>query len=572
MSKEQGSESAVSRSQFIEEEKVAEEKEAPKRLSRKDFVKGAAAVAGAGALASCAPAATPAPAPTCPPAPECPPAAECAPCPTPWIPETWDKEADVVVVGTGAAALSAAIQAHDGEANVLVLEKAPEEEEGGNSRACGNLVFHPTDVDKAIAYQTALNDLYIVPEDIVAVWAEEMFKNADWMRSLGGDPQVGDYPSMAPEFPGLPGADCVEILVNNPDDPEPSRVWRLLKANVVERGIEVLYETPAKELIQDALTGAILGVIAEQSGERIAIKAKKAVVLACGGYENNQEMGRDYVPNQPYAYPKGTPYNTGDGITMAVAVGADLWHMNSFAGPAYVFKRPDVDYVEYASWPDKSYIYVGADGTRFTAEAAGTHAGKHGKIDFHGQWVPGPTPVPMHLICDEDFVSKGPICKAFTNHMGWNNIIVKTWLWSDDNSVEIEKGWIIKADTIRELAGKIDQSPDVLEETVSTYNQYCAAGEDLEFGRGPATLKPIAVPPYYALPLVPGYTNTQGGPRRNAEAHIVRPDRTPIPRLYSAGELGSVYSFCYQGGGNMGECLAFGRIAGRNAAAEEPWA
>ena len=68
-----------------------------------------------------------------------------------------------------------------------------------------------------------------------------------------------------------------------------------------------------------------------------------------------------------------------------------------------------------------------------------------------------------------------------------------------------------------------------------------------------------------------GTFNTQGGPRRNEKAEIVRPDGTPIPRLYSAGELGSIYSYLYQGTGNLGECLAFGRIAGRNAAGLGAW-
>ena len=65
--------------------------------------------------------------------------------------------------------------------------------------------------------------------------------------------------------------------------------------------------------------------------------------------------------------------------------------------------------------------------------------------------------------------------------------------------------------------------------------------------------------------------NTQGGPRRNAKGQILQPNGSPIPRLYSAGELGSIYSFLYQGGGNIGECMAFGRISGRNAAAERHW-
>ena len=84
-------------------------------------------------------------------------------------------------------------------------------------------------------------------------------------------------------------------------------------------------------------------------------------------------------------------------------------------------------------------------------------------------------------------------------------------------------------------------------------------------------LSPIQQAPFYAVELSPSMLNTQGGPRRNARAQIVRPDGSAIPRLYSAGELGSIYSYLYQGTGNIGECLAFGRIAGRNAAAEQPW-
>src|SRR5207244_10316097 len=84
-------------------------------------------------------------------------------------------------------------------------------------------------------------------------------------------------------------------------------------------------------------------------------------------------------------------------------------------------------------------------------------------------------------------------------------------------------------------------------------------------------LSPVHKAPLYAVELSPSMLNTQGGPRRNARAQIVRSDGSPIPRLYSAGELGSIYSYLYQGAGNIGECLAFGRISGRNAAAEQPW-
>ena len=95
-------------------------------------------------------------------------------------------------------------------------------------------------------------------------------------------------------------------------------------------------------------------------------------------------------------------------------------------------------------------------------------------------------------------------------------------------------------------------------------------GEDADFGRT-LMFDKLGGGPYYAVELSPSMLNTQGGPRRNEKAQIVRPDGTPIPRLYSAGELGSIYSYLYQGTGNIGECLAFGRIAARHVVAEEAW-
>ena len=84
-------------------------------------------------------------------------------------------------------------------------------------------------------------------------------------------------------------------------------------------------------------------------------------------------------------------------------------------------------------------------------------------------------------------------------------------------------------------------------------------------------LNPLVTAPFYAVALSPTMLNTQGGPRRNIKAQIIRPDGSPIPRLYSSGELGSIYSYLYQGTGNIGECFAFGRIAARNAVADSPW-
>ena len=128
--------------------------------------------------------------------------------------------------------------------------------------------------------------------------------------------------------------------------------------------------------------------------------------------------------------------------------------------------------------------------------------------------------------------------------------------WSKDNSKEIEKGWIKKGDTIEALAAAIgeDMDPALLKATVENYNRYCAQKKDPEFDRAPETLLPINKPPYYAINLWPGNCNTLGGPRRNEKAQVLDTDKKPIPRLYSAGELGSIFGGLYGAyGGNGSE-------------------
>jgi len=143
--------------------------------------------------------------------------------------------------------------------------------------------------------------------------------------------------------------------------------------------------------------------------------------------------------------------------------------------------------------------------------------------------------------------------------------------WSADNSAEIDRGWILRGHTLGELAAKMRLSANnKLERSTARYNQFCGEGEDRDFGRLPDTLAPLETPPFYSIRAFPCLLNTQGGPKRDAKAQVLDPWDRPIPRLYAAGELGSIWGFMYQSGGNLGECLAFGRIAGINAASERP--
>jgi succinate dehydrogenase/fumarate reductase flavoprotein subunit len=139
--------------------------------------------------------------------------------------------------------------------------------------------------------------------------------------------------------------------------------------------------------------------------------------------------------------------------------------------------------------------------------------------------------------------------------------------WSKDNRAEISRGWIAEGATPEDLGHKIGVNAETLDNTLREYNRGCERGED-PLGRTKDKLIPLGPGPYFAMKLWPCLLNTQGGPRRNGKAQVLYPDGSPIPRLYSAGELGSLFGFLYQGAGNIAECLAFGRIAGREAARE----
>ncbi len=486
------------------------------------------------------------------------------------IPQNWDVAADVVVVGFGAAGMAAAVTAHDLGAQVVILEKAPEGKEGGNTRVAGQGYLNTSSTDGAIAYLTALCGPFTVPAAMVKVWAEEMCRNNDWLASLGGDPQEHQHPPVGIEFPDLPGADCVHKFHDGPTYGY-SYTWKLFERLVKERPIRILYETPGRRLIQHDITKEILGIEAHHGGKPVLVKARKAVVLTCGGFENNQEMIRNYLPGVPYCYTSGSPYNEGDGITMAMSVGADLWHMNNYAGPSMALKVPEVpttfsmQALHYSKEVPGGVIVVGPDGRRFTDEKFKT---RHGKVPINGRWLPLSTPCPMFMIFDHTHFSAGPLYDKHPSH-GWTQIVEK-YDWSEDNSVELAKGWVKSADSIASLARLVGLDAAALEDSVARWNHAAAAKHDAAFGRS-LMMAPIANGPFYAVELSPSMLNTQGGPRRNEHAQIVRPDGTPIPRLYSAGELGSIYSYLYQGTGNLGECLAFGRISGRNAVAEQPW-
>jgi succinate dehydrogenase/fumarate reductase flavoprotein subunit len=190
----------------------------------------------------------------------------------------WDVEADVVVVGFGAAGVAASVTAHDLGAEVVILEKAPEGEHGGNTRVAGQGYLNTSSAKDAAAYLTALCGAFTVPKKMVQVWADEMCQNNAWLERLGGDPQEHQHPPVGIEFPDLPGSHCVHKFHDGPTYGY-SFTWKRFESLVRQRPIPIFYETPGRELIQNDITKEILGVRAQRADESICVKARKAVVL-----------------------------------------------------------------------------------------------------------------------------------------------------------------------------------------------------------------------------------------------------------------------------------------------------
>jgi hypothetical protein len=189
--------------------------------------------------------------------------------------------------------------------------------------------------------------------------------------------------------------------------------------------------------------------------------------------------------------------------------------------------------------------------------------------------------IPFYVIFDSVAMKAGPLVATGGPNTGSRyNGIHQLYNWSSDNSAELAKGWIVTADTPQDLGAKImcrdffgrvvGMNAAGLAATVTAYNAMCAAGVDTAFGRPASALKPLANPPFYAVELIECQTNTGGGPAHDQYARTLDVNNNPIPRLYSPGELGSLWGGLYEGG-NFDEAVVMGRIAGAQAATLPSW-
>lgn len=522
-----------------------------------------------------------------------------------WLPEAWDHECEVCVVGFGAAGVSAALAASYAGADVLVLEVAPQELRGGNSGVCGGGWIEPTDPQKYAEFLYHLNLQHDNMDDLVA-FAESLDGMADWIDELGIDymdthrTSFNFYPkgfydmadTMNNSMKGVSETGMEHHAMADEDGNQAMGgryFYGPMAALYDEMGGAVLYETRGRELVQDPRTREVLGVRAEgPDGSDVYIRASKGVILATGGYEANPEFTDNYAcPNMNIGV-TGSPYNRGDGIAMANRAGAKLWHMGCIEWQGYGARLMPDDPVmgrvtTSTNWhTEPRIIIVNKYGKRFyredkrmghTRTFPGTEFdGYADSTDTVNDWMGAPG----YVIFDQMRFDEGS-----GNFYGGKDALAMGWFgqhdlyeWSDDNTKELASGIIVKGETLEELAQNLGMvGVEQLVETVAAYNGYVDAGEDPDFGRNPETMVKIETAPFYAIEVWPSLLNTQGGPRHNPlTGRVIAEDGAEIPRLYAAGELGSHFGLVYHGSGNTTEAVMCGKHAGEDAAALEPWA
>lgn len=488
-----------------------------------------------------------------------------------------DLDVDVVVVGYGAAGASAAIAAADAGASVVLLEKSPHL--GGLSLLSSGYLRAAADRDGARAYLDRL-DGGRVPGDVLDAMAGYLVDAPRVLAELAGVvgarafARFGDDqgPHETSDLYDWPGRDAIgwtgiEEVAGFGGYPwaSPARghlLMAVLERHVEARPIEVRTATAATGLV---LTGGrVAGVEAHDERDALSVRARRGVVLASGGFEFDDAARAAHLPT-PHVEPIGHRANTGDGVRLAAAAGAAMWHLWHVHG-SYGFRIPGRrplarNHLGGARRTERpvAWIVVDRDGHRFMNEVPPAPQDTPWRELGHFDTERGEhLRVPCWTIFDEVTRQLGPI-----GHAVWSDP-ADAYEWSADNRAEIDAGIIVAGDDLPTLAARIG-APGLVA-GVQAWNDAVDRGRD-PFGRPPGTMRPLRHGPFYAIETWPIVSNTQGGPRHDGAQRVLDAHGLPIPGLYAAGELGSSFGQTYLLGGNLTEAVMGGRAAGRHAAA-----
>ena len=477
----------------------------------------------------------------------------------PWIPEKWDEEHDVIVVGSGFAALAAAIEAKLAGADVLVIEKMPSP--GGNSAINGGAVAAPgSDLQKKegiedspeLLYKDMLKaGLYINHPELARTVAENAWPAVKWTIEFLG---VEYSPHLA-WFGGHSVKRSYTTKIGSG--------WGIVSKELEkleELGVEVRTNCKMTRIIREGIAeGRVLGVEVregyefpdETTGTIKYIKARKAVVLGTGGFSQDVRLRMIQDPRlTEKVMSTNQPGATGEALLEALNIGASPVQLSWIQlGPWASPDEPGFGVAPFFALFTKSYgIQVDPEtGRRFMNEL-GTRKECADAILALGH--------PAIAICDSDAYEKLPSM--------YREKIEKEG---------ISKGVIRKFDTIEELAKAYNINLEGLKAEIERYNSLVEKGVDEDFGRpSAAMIEKIDTPPFYACRLWPKVHHCMGGVQINTKAQVIDKWGNVIPGLYAAGEVtGGVHGACRLGSVAVADCLVFGRIAGQNAAKEPAW-
>jgi tricarballylate dehydrogenase len=471
---------------------------------------------------------------------------------------------DVVVAGCGAAGLSAAVAAAEQGARVAVLERAPREERGGQSRYTEAYLRMKSDTEVTDDFTThiaengsgyvdpdlieesarAIGDrsaaaraLAIADPDVVQTFADEAGPTVQWLKGFGvrfdflpTQFLTRSQPRLLPVGGGL-------------------AIVEALAAKAEALGVTFCYDTTATRLETDA-DGAVTALLGRHDGRGLRFAGK--VVLGCGGFEGNPEMLTRYMgPRAVYLRPicKGGNFNRGEGIRMALDIGAagagdfGSYHAEPI-DPRSGVSEPSVFIFPYG-------ILVNKDGQRFTDEAPGA-------VDAH-----------YERVTRRIFEQRDGLAWAVLDarHLRIPNYRL---------GIRTDKPPVV-ADSIAALAAELEIPVEALEATVTAYNAACVPGayRPLEVDglatRGLLPRKsnwawPLDQPPFHAYPIISANVLTFGGLKVDTHARVLDTDGRPIPNLYAAGEVVGLYYGTYTGATSVLKGLVFGRLGGLHAA------
>ncbi len=455
-------------------------------------------------------------------------------------------EADVIVIGAGGAGMAAAVQANQNGASVIVIEK--QASIGGNTILSGGAFNAVKDgSEEAIANEDSVEKHYEQTikggdnegdPELVRTMVENAYDGLEWLKSMGMEFKEGVFTVTGGLWP----------RAHKPVDPVGTGFFKTYQKYVDEHeNIEILLNTKASDLIMDA--GRVTGVIATgETGNTITLNAKKAVILATGGFAKNVEMRMKYdtIWGNLDETVQSTNHSgaTGDGIVMAQTVGAELVQMG------YVQLLPLGD-PETGSLSGnieldvERRIFINTNGDRFVNEG--------GRRDDMTKALFEQPDHMMWIVLDSHCYPTGEEKNNFNESI--NQLVAE--------------GRAFKGETIEELASAINVPAENLQKALDDFNAHVKSKEPDAFGR---TLysDPIDKGPFYAAARVPTVHHTMGGVKINKEAQVINAGGEIIPGLYAAGEVtGGIHGKNRLGGNALADILVFGRIAGKNAAAEE---